>query len=78
VNIRRHHAHLRANLCASHNGLACTYYATGDLDQARQHWERALALYADLGVPEAEQVRAKLESLGTATPKPSNRARPPP
>ncbi len=62
----------------SHNGLACTYYATGDLDQARQHWERALALYADLGVPEAEQVRAKLESLGTATPKPSNRARPPP
>jgi DNA-binding SARP family transcriptional activator/tetratricopeptide (TPR) repeat protein/transcriptional regulator with XRE-family HTH domain len=46
----------------SHDGLARTYHATGDLAQARRQWERALDLYASLGVPEADQVRAKLDS----------------
>ncbi|HEV2258733.1 MAG TPA: hypothetical protein VGS06_36905 [Streptosporangiaceae bacterium] len=32
--------------------------ATGQPDQARQHWEHALGTYTDLGVPEAAQMRA--------------------
>jgi DNA-binding SARP family transcriptional activator/Flp pilus assembly protein TadD len=47
----------------SHSGLADAYYAAGDLDRARQHWELVLARYADAGVPEAEQARARLAAL---------------
>lgn len=44
----------------AHDCLACTYHATGDRAQARDHWQQALALYADLGVPDAADVSAKL------------------
>jgi hypothetical protein len=58
--------HLEAR---SHDGLADTCHATGDLDQARQHWERAVALYSALGVPEASRVRAKLDRIGPRRPE---------
>ena len=45
--------------CA-HDGLACARQAGGDLSQARHHWQRALALYTDLDVPEAGEVSARL------------------
>jgi hypothetical protein len=32
----------------------------GDLAQARAHWQRALAIFEELGVPEAAEVRALL------------------
>ncbi len=51
----------------SHDGLARTCHATGDLDQARRHWEQAVALYSALGVPEAARVRAKLDSVKATT-----------
>jgi tetratricopeptide (TPR) repeat protein len=44
----------------AHHGLARSYHATGDLGQARQHWQRALAIYTDLGTPEAHDVQAQL------------------
>jgi DNA-binding SARP family transcriptional activator/Tfp pilus assembly protein PilF len=44
----------------AHDGLARTYHATGDHDQARRHWQEALALYETLGAPEAGRVRARL------------------
>jgi tetratricopeptide (TPR) repeat protein len=44
----------------AHNGLARSYYKAGDPGQARHHWRQALALYTELGVPEANQVRAHL------------------
>ena len=34
--------------------------ALGDEDRARDHYEQALALYTELGVPEADEVRAEL------------------
>ncbi len=46
-----------------HQGLARACQATGDLGQARCNWQRALALYTGIGVPEADQVRAALDSL---------------
>jgi tetratricopeptide (TPR) repeat protein len=46
----------------AHDGMARTFAAT-DPDQARWHWKTALALYADLGVPEADRVHADLAGL---------------
>jgi tetratricopeptide (TPR) repeat protein len=51
--------------CA-HRGIAATYHATGEPDRARQHWQRALDLFTDLGVPEAEPVRADLAALANS------------
>ena len=43
----------------AHRGIAEAHLADGDgdSDQAREHWEQALALYGGLGVPEADRVR---------------------
>jgi hypothetical protein len=49
---------------ANPDELACTFHATGDYGQARRHWHWALAVYTDMGVPEAGQVRASLDDLG--------------
>jgi len=38
--------------------------AVGDRSQARHHWQQALGLYAQLGAPEADQVRAQLAAVG--------------
>jgi len=51
----------------AHNGLAHTSHATGDPDQDRHHWRQALALYTDLGVPEADDIPAHLTVLDQAT-----------
>jgi tetratricopeptide (TPR) repeat protein len=48
----------------AHNGLARSYHANGDLGQARQHWQQALALYTNLGTPEAHHVRTQLAAAG--------------
>ncbi|MGH3932140.1 MAG: tetratricopeptide repeat protein [Pseudonocardiaceae bacterium] len=44
----------------AHHGLARTHHTTGDLDQARHHWQQALTCYADLDVPDADDVRTDL------------------
>jgi tetratricopeptide (TPR) repeat protein len=48
----------------AHDGLARAHHALARPDQARDHWEQALALYTRLGAPEADQVRGRL--AGTA------------
>ena len=55
----------------AHDGLARAYQATGDCSHARRHWQQALAVYTDMGVPEAGQVRAMLDglSLPAKTPR---------
>ncbi|HEY1918462.1 MAG TPA: tetratricopeptide repeat protein [Streptosporangiaceae bacterium] len=47
----------------AHDGLARSHQATGDLAQASCHWRQALALYTDLGTPEAHDIRAQLEPV---------------
>jgi DNA-binding SARP family transcriptional activator/Tfp pilus assembly protein PilF len=44
----------------AYDGLGHAYRATGDDEQARVYWRQALALYTELGVPEANQIRALL------------------
>ncbi len=57
----------RYEQASAHNGLAHTHYAAGEQDQARHHWHDALALYTDLGVPEADDVHAHLTALDQPT-----------
>src|SRR5205807_1919678 len=39
-------------------GLGSACQATGQPDQARQHWQHALDIYTDLGVPDAARIHA--------------------
>jgi tetratricopeptide (TPR) repeat protein len=56
----------------AHDGIARTLQATGRPHRARQHWRDALTLYSDLGVPEADEIRAHLAVLdGQVAAKPS-------
>jgi tetratricopeptide (TPR) repeat protein/transcriptional regulator with XRE-family HTH domain len=50
-------------LARAHAGLARTYDATGDRDLARRHLQEALTGYTSLGVPDAADVRARLDDL---------------
>jgi tetratricopeptide (TPR) repeat protein len=43
----------RYEQACAHRGLAHVHHVAGDADQARRHWQLALALFVDLGVPEA-------------------------
>jgi tetratricopeptide (TPR) repeat protein len=43
------------------DGLGRVCHAAGEHAQARRHWQDALTLYAELGAPEADQVRAQLD-----------------
>jgi tetratricopeptide (TPR) repeat protein len=48
------------------DGLGRGYLAAGEPGQAGQHWRRALARYAGLGLPEAAAVRTELAALSQA------------
>jgi DNA-binding SARP family transcriptional activator/tetratricopeptide (TPR) repeat protein len=49
----------------AHDGLAHAYQLTGAAGPARSHWERALALYGEMGLPEAGHVQLALQDLPT-------------
>ncbi len=53
----------------TYDGLGNVCQAQRDPGQARRHWLQALSLYTRLGLPETDQVRARLtaEPLGEAT-----------
>jgi DNA-binding SARP family transcriptional activator/Tfp pilus assembly protein PilF len=53
----------------AHDGLARAYRAIGDLNEARHHWQQAFTLYTELGVPEADEVRAQLTAAQDAEPR---------
>jgi tetratricopeptide (TPR) repeat protein len=50
----------------AHAGLGHTL---GNPDQARHHYQHALTLYTDLGVSEADQIRARLTTLDANNPE---------
>ncbi|MEO3779227.1 tetratricopeptide repeat protein [Micromonospora sp. B11E3] len=54
----------------AHAGLGRAWHRLGDADQARRHYGAALALYGQLGMPQAEDIRTQLETIaaeGTAS-----------
>ena len=48
--------------------LGETRHAAGELAQAREAWQQALAIFEDLQHPDADQVRAKLDSANGHAP----------
>jgi hypothetical protein len=52
--------------------LAETHHATGNPQAACGAWQQALTILDDLDHPNAEQVRAKLAGLDTATVEPDD------
>jgi pentatricopeptide repeat protein len=49
---------------SAYDGLGRVFQVLRDPSQARRHWRQALSIYAPLGVPEAEDVRARLAAAG--------------
>jgi len=49
------------------DGLAHVQQETGQRDLARQSWQAALTRYAELGVPEADEVRRRFAPEESAT-----------
>ncbi len=47
----------------AHDGLGHCRRVSFDFGEARVHWQQALARYAEIGAPEAGQVRARLATL---------------
>jgi hypothetical protein len=45
-----------------HANLGRAHHALGDVETARYHWTRALTMYSELGVPEADDMRELLGS----------------
>jgi tetratricopeptide (TPR) repeat protein/transcriptional regulator with XRE-family HTH domain len=45
---------------SAHHDLGESHHCAGQQEQAHHHWQQALALYTQLGAPEAGQVRARL------------------
>ncbi|WP_245887134.1 ATP-binding protein [Umezawaea tangerina] len=56
----------RFGLARTHTGLGDACHATGDEERAREHWDLARSLYTELGVPEADDLDARLASPGTS------------
>ncbi|WP_020667760.1 AfsR/SARP family transcriptional regulator [Amycolatopsis nigrescens] len=52
----------------AHRGIADAHRKFGRLPAARRHWQHALGLYTDLGVPETEDVRRQLEDCNSQNP----------
>jgi tetratricopeptide (TPR) repeat protein len=59
---------LKHDRARAYRGLGRVHQRTGSPDEAREHLRRALALYIELGVPEAEEVRALLAEAEQAAP----------
>lgn len=54
---------LRICHARAHAGLGWAYHDLGDKETAHEHWGQALAMYTDLGVPDAEDLRRRLQEL---------------
>jgi tetratricopeptide (TPR) repeat protein len=63
----------RHELARAHRGLAYSHTAAGNPDQARRHADAALALYAELGLPEPDEPRDASAAAGA--PGSESRAR---
>jgi hypothetical protein len=57
------------------DGVARLGHDAGRLRQARSHWQRALTICADLGVPEADDIHRRLAALDDPPHPPPRRAK---
>ena len=47
----------------AHTGLGYAHHSLANPDRAREHYEHALTLYTDLGMPDADQIRTHLTTI---------------
>jgi tetratricopeptide (TPR) repeat protein len=47
----------------AHTGLGHAHHALGDAKYALRHYRRALVLYTDLGMPEADEIRTHFADI---------------
>jgi tetratricopeptide (TPR) repeat protein/transcriptional regulator with XRE-family HTH domain len=66
IGDRYEEARAHDGLARAHDCLTQAGDATGDPGQARYHRLQALTVYAELGVPEADQIRAQLATAAQA------------
>ena len=59
----------RTDEAATLGRLAETYCAAGDTRSARRTWHQALRILEDLGLPDADSIRAELRRLEPSTPR---------
>ncbi len=45
---------------STHRDLGESHHADGEDERARHHWQQALTLYTELGAPEADHIRSRL------------------
>jgi tetratricopeptide (TPR) repeat protein len=55
--------HVRPQEARAHDGIANALRSTVP-HAARQHWRQALDIYLEIGVPEADETRRRLDDLG--------------
>ena len=67
----------RGEQARAYRGLGDVYHSRGDAGKARRHWHEALVLYAQLGAPEADQVRARLAAAERDSHPEREASRPP-
>jgi tetratricopeptide (TPR) repeat protein len=53
----------------AHTGLGHAHHTLGNPARAREHYQHALTLYTDLGLPEADQIRTHLAALDNTSPE---------
>jgi tetratricopeptide repeat protein len=66
----------RAQHARALTGIGRAHRTLGNRVLAREHYQHALAIYTDLGMPEADQVRTDLAAIGPA-PRGRDRIRSP-
>ncbi len=54
----------------AHDGLGDCQHASGEIGSARDHWQQALARYAELDLPDAGEARAKIVGAAAAQGSP--------
>jgi tetratricopeptide (TPR) repeat protein len=59
----------RGQQARAHTGLGHAHHTLGNPALARHHYQHALALYTDLGLPEADQIRTHLAALDNSSPE---------
>lgn len=56
----------RIEVARALDGIGCALHGLGNLPAAADHWQRAITLYDEIGMPEAVAARTALESITTS------------
>jgi DNA-binding SARP family transcriptional activator/tetratricopeptide (TPR) repeat protein len=61
------HTGSRDQQARAHTGLGHAHHSLGNTGRAREHYQQALILYTDLGMPDADHIRGHLDVLDSVS-----------